>query len=80
MELSTTLSIGKLLSRNLKGLIMFDFFKRNRQPTFYVTPVATGKWAIYNDTEDQVVATYTRKRDAFRGAERMGLTVEGIRD
>lgn len=34
----------------------------------------TGKWAIY-DEDGHAVNTYTRRRDAFRGAERNGYTL-----
>lgn len=49
------------------GLIDYtDYYTIQRTPT--------GKWSIY-DQDGHSIRTYARRRDAFRGAERSGLTV-----
>lgn len=58
---------------------MFNFIKSFFNPTTEVNTMATvgpfeNRFAIF-DRQGFVVKTYSRKRDAIRGAERMGITV-----
>ena len=55
---------------------MFGIFKRKTtEPTFGVEKTADGRWAITNYADNEFVKTYSRRRDAVRGAERMGLRI-----
>lgn len=52
---------------------MFNFSFMKRTPTFSVGRLTNGRFAIVNNKTGDVVNTYTRQRDAVRGAERAGL-------
>lgn len=54
---------------------MFNLFKRNKTPTFAIGRLTNGRFAIVNNKSGDVVNTYSRRRDAVRGAERAGLTL-----
>jgi hypothetical protein len=51
---------------------MFNIF-RNRKPLFELQPLNNGKFAIFKD--GRIERTYSRRRDAVRGADRMGVTL-----
>jgi nitrogen regulatory protein PII-like uncharacterized protein len=59
---------------------MFNFFKRKNTPevTTVVEQGITGRFRIveYTGTTPTAIhGTYTRKRDAIRGAQRKGITL-----
>lgn len=56
---------------------MFNTFKTlfgKTNPTFTITELPSGRFGVVSDG-GTVFKTYTRKRDAERGAERAGLTL-----
>lgn len=57
---------------------MFDFvrnfFHTEITPNYIVTKTTDGSWGIY-DATGKLFRSYSRRRDAYRGAERAGLTV-----
>jgi hypothetical protein len=58
---------------------MFDAFKKflgidYDQPKYMVVKNPEGKWGIY-DEDGFSLRTYSRRRDAIRGAERAGYTI-----
>jgi hypothetical protein len=50
---------------------MFNLFRKNK---FTIEQTPSGKFAIVH-TRDGILKTYTRKRDAVRGATRMGISL-----
>jgi hypothetical protein len=55
---------------------MFNFFKRKTSmPTYVVEQTPDGKFAIVTTDARENMGTYTRKRDAVRGAMRKGITL-----
>lgn len=50
---------------------MFNIFKK--KTTWSIGRLTNGKFAIVNNKTGDVSNTYTRRRDAMRGAERAGL-------
>lgn len=62
---------------------MFNLFNRfvskTFTPTYNVERLANGRFGIVAN-DGTVFKTYARKNDAFRGAERAGINVEGTRD
>jgi len=52
---------------------MFNFGFWKSEPTFAIGRLTSGRFAIVNNKTGDVVNTYTRQRDAVRGAERAGL-------
>lgn len=57
---------------------MFDFvrnfFHTEITPNYIVTKTTDGKWGIYGP-DGEMVKSYTRRGDAYRGADRAGLRV-----
>lgn len=56
-----------------------NFFGNTFTPTYAVEQLPNGRFGIVSAT-GEIINSYTRKRDAFRGAERAGLNLDGIRD
>ena len=58
---------------------MFGWFNKEKRITneFTLEKTPSGKFAIVHTT-DGVVATYTRKTDAIRGATRKGLVLANV--
>jgi hypothetical protein len=56
-----------------RSVLKFFGFNSEENTMNKIVPL-NGKFAIL-DRQGFTVKTYSRKRDAFRGAERMGLTI-----
>jgi hypothetical protein len=58
---------------------LFNAFKRflgyQPEPTYLILKAPNGKWGIY-DEDGFALRTYSRRRDAIRGAERAGYNVD----
>jgi hypothetical protein len=52
-----------------------SFFGLYDRPDYYtIQKTPAGKWGIY-DEDGHTINAYTRRRDAYRGAERANLTL-----
>lgn len=49
-------------------------FTNKTRETYSVLPLTNGRFGIFEGTK--LVKDYSRKRDALRGAERMGFTID----